>query len=432
MARTASRRKPGRKPSWPRIRARGSAFLVDCGKIFGKRERRQFDTIEEAEIYAEAQRTRRASLREVERFEDTNRSVRLTTLTDSQRIDALQAFEVLGGKGSLLAAARFWLKHSAPTTGPRPLREVYEEYLASKTKSGCRPATLADVKARLGSFVLEHAREHVHAITTQDIEKWIDARKGQSIENRDGYRRAFVSFFNYAVKRAYREGNPASVIELPKRNGGYKRIAILTPDEATRLLRATLEHAPDMIPYFAIGIFAGLRPENELAHLDWRNIDFTHRTIHVEAASAKTRRERYVDMSPNLIEWLTPYRQHVGPIVFLRQKFDLIREKAELIPPREVKGYYELTRANGKKFRQKRLGARKGTKVWKADIMRHTFASYHLAEHNDAGKTASQLGHGSQLEMLFQHYRRAIRAEQAHQFWAIRPSSVSLPASAAT
>ena len=414
-------RKRGPKPSWPRVRARGSAWVVDSGRIFGKRERIQFDTLEEAEAHAEAQRNRRATLREVNRFEETNRSVQLTTLTDSQRIDFLKATEILADRGSLAAAAEFWVKHSAPKSGAKKLREVYDEYLANKEKAECRPATIADVKSRLGSFILSFAKGYVHAITTADVEQWIDSRKGKSAENRDGYRRAFVGFFNFAMKRGYRDSNPAAVIEAPKKNKGHKRIAVLTPAEAQALLSAAVEYAPEMVPYFAIGIFAGLRPENELAALDWRNIDFAHKTIHVEAASAKTRRERYVDMSENLIEWLLPRQKDSGKIEFSRPRFDAVREKAGLIPPRVVNGHYLLKRANGKTFKQKRLGARKGVMIWKGDIMRHSFASYHLAAHNDAGKTASQLGHGAHLDMLFQHYRRAVRAEQAELFWAIRP-----------
>lgn len=57
-------RKRGPKPSWPRIRARGTAWVVDCGRVFGKRERSQFDSLEEAEKHAEAQRKRRATLRD--------------------------------------------------------------------------------------------------------------------------------------------------------------------------------------------------------------------------------------------------------------------------------------------------------------------------------------------------------------------------------
>lgn len=411
----------GRKHAWPTIRRRGDSWVVDCGTVFGKRERRQFDEVEEAEKHAQAQRDRRATLRAVQRFEDTNRSVQLTGLTDSQRIDMLRALEVLAGRGTLTNAAEFWVKHSAPAAGARNIREVFEEYVAGKIKAGRRPVTIVDVRSRLGLFVLEHAKADLHAITTTDIERWIGSRKGTSPENRDGYRRAFVAFFNYAVKRRYCESNPAACLEVPRKDLGYKQISILTPDEAGRLLAAALERAPEMLPYFAIGLFAGLRPNNELAGLDWRNIDFTHSIIHVQAASAKTRRERFVELSPNLAAWLLPHRRDSGRIPFTKALFDRVREKAGLIPPREVKETHDLRRTDGRSRGQKKLGARKGQSIWRPDIMRHSFASYHLVAHNDAGRTAAQLGHGAHLDMLFQHYRRAVRPELAAAFWAIRP-----------
>ena len=43
---------------------------------------------------------------------------------------------------------------------------------------------------------------------------------------------------------------------------------------------AVHEHTPDMVPYFAIALFAGLRPK-EAEQLDWENINFDKSTIKV-------------------------------------------------------------------------------------------------------------------------------------------------------
>ena len=56
--------------------------------------------------------------------------------------------------------------------------------------------------------------------------------------------------------------------------------------------------------------------------------------------------------------------------------------------------------------------------------MRHSFCSYHLAMHEKAGKTALQAGH-RQLGTLFEHYRRAMRKEDAEAFWRIRPDDAA-------
>ncbi len=58
--------------------------------------------------------------------------------------------------------------------------------------------------------------------------------------------------------------------------------------------------------------------------------------------------------------------------------------------------------------------------TWGHDIMRHTFASYHLAYHGSPDRTAHELGHRD-TNMLFRHYRQLVTKEEAEKFWDIRP-----------
>jgi integrase len=57
---------------------------------------------------------------------------------------------------------------------------------------------------------------------------------------------------------------------------------------------------------------------------------------------------------------------------------------------------------------------------WKPDIMRHSFASYHLAYLQSADKTALEMGHRD-TQMLFRHYRELVKYEDSKQYWDIRP-----------
>src|SRR4029450_5403864 len=84
---------------------------------------------------------------------------------------------------------------------------------------------------------------------------------------------------------------------------------ILSVNEAARLLEAAA--APDVLPYIAIGLFAGLRTA-ELERLDWSEIDFESDLIEVTAAKSKTAQRRFVTLQPNLREWLLPYRKLKG------------------------------------------------------------------------------------------------------------------------
>ena len=60
---------------------------------------------------------------------------------------------------------------------------------------------------------------------------------------------------------------------------------------------------------------------------------------------------------------------------------------------------------------------------WGHDCLRHTFGSMHLAAFRNAGDTAEQMGHSSSTKMLFAHYRRAVREEDAKKFWQILPGA---------
>ena len=45
-----------------------------------------------------------------------------------------------------------------------------------------------------------------------------------------------------------------------------------------------------------------------------------------------------------------------------------------------------------------------------------------MAQHENAGKTALQMGH-REIATTFEHYRRAVRKEDAAKFWAIMPAA---------
>lgn len=61
-----------------------------------------------------------------------------------------------------------------------------------------------------------------------------------------------------------------------------------------------------------------------------------------------------------------------------------------------------------------------GIAAWPHNALRHRFASYHLAMHEDAAKTSLQLGH-TESATLFKHYRELVRREVAVKFWEIKP-----------
>jgi len=159
-----------------------------------------------------------------------------------------------------------------------------------------------------------------------------------------------------------------------------------------KVMRYAAANAPESVPYFALALFAGIRPNGELARLSWADIDFKRREIDIKSEVSKTGDERFIEMSDNLVAWLLPHRKTSGPINTARGAAGRVRRKS---------------------------GVR-----WAPDCMRHSFGSYHMAEHENAGKTALQMGH-RKIDTTFEHYRRAVRKEDAVAFWAIAPQQES-------
>jgi integrase/recombinase XerD len=170
-------------------------------------------------------------------------------------------------------------------------------------------------------------------------------------------------------------------------------VATFSPDEVKRLLRA----APfELLPYIAIAVFAGLRPE-EIRRLRWSDVSLDDRLITVNATVSKTARKRFAEMSENLVQWLRPFAGRTGPVA--------CRNLPKLM-----------------------LDARKdaGLTAWPPDVLRHTFASAHYAHFKNPAHTALLLGHRDQT-MLMNHYRNLMRPADAARYWQIMP-----PASHAT
>lgn len=162
---------------------------------------------------------------------------------------------------------------------------------------------------------------------------------------------------------------------------------IFTPAE----MQTILEKSPrDFVPYLAIGAFAALRSA-EIERLDWSEIDLPGKLIHVKAENAKRAQRRLVTISANLAAWLAPHSQKDGPV----------------ISPESVRDKREKT-------------CQAAQIVWPANGLRHSFASYHLAFHNNAAATATELGHTSPA-MLHKHYRELVRPDAAALWWQILP-----------
>ena len=248
-------------------------------------------------------------------------------------------------------------------------------------------AYLRDVRNRWRRFQDDFGPETLACdVTPEKLRRWLAALPVSSI-TKGNFHRTISAVFAHAMHSELVTDNPFRRVKKPTvetRDG----VEVFTPGQMAALLTAANSA---WLPALAIGGFAGLRPE-ELRRLDWEEIDFNGGFIEIKASKSKTGKRRLVAVSKNLRAWLAPY----------------VGESGRVVKPNE---------------RKHRLAAMKaaGLERWPADVLRHSFASYHVAQHKDLNATALELGHTS-TKMLFQHYREAVKPEAARQWWALMPT----------
>lgn len=188
-------------------------------------------------------------------------------------------------------------------------------------------------------------------------------------------------------------------------------VPVLRIDQTEALLRAgeAFKNSASVVPYLAIGLYAGLRP-TEAELLCWERIDFAAKQIKVLGSTSKTRETRYVHMEETLIAWLLAYRKRSGLIIGSNLDKDLKAVKAKA-------GF----------------GSGEGREPWAPDVMRHSYASHWLPIYKDRAHLAEEMGNS--VEVIRKNYRRAIPEEIARKYWALRPGRgpgkvVRLPAAA--
>lgn len=179
-------------------------------------------------------------------------------------------------------------------------------------------------------------------------------------------------------------------------------VGILTPQETLRLLTCADER---ILPVIAIGAFAGLRT-SELETIEWSEVKLGEGHIRVRARSAKSSRNRLIPIPSCLSDWLRPVAKPEGRIwpVNGRKLLNDSKRRAGFGNPD--------SRTTEEKARGVQLSP------WPENALRHSFASYHLAHHKNAGELALQMGH-TDTRIIFQHYRELVTPKEASSYWSL-------------
>jgi integrase len=318
-----------------------------------------------------------------------------------------ESLGIVGDLSNLREAIKFYAARYRKTV-KKSVPEVITDFLKVKTGRGASERYKDDLKGRLDRFK-EDCNKDCCNVTTADIQDWLDGLKndGRAISPQSyrNYRTVLHTLFAFAVSKGYAVDNPVERVERVKvRNGD---VEVFKPAEISRLLEAARVNYPDFLPCLAIGAFAGLRSA-EIERLEWQDIDLKARHIVVGASKAKTASRRIVPIHDNLAAWLADYADKHGKI--WRDSSILFYKRQEAVAAAtEV----EADEAKGIKA-EKRV-------QWKANALRHSYASYRFAQTADAGRVAGELGNSAAV--VHRHYRELVTPSAAAAWFAVKPES---------
>jgi len=404
------------KSAWPKIKtyprkwqAQGETrtsigYMIDC-HVDGKRYQPKFKTKQDAEQKAKELRARRDALKNIRLREEKN-AVRITSLSDTQRTDVLKAFDLLeDGEATITEAVQLMLatKQLLAGTGKNAVdvvrfymekihveeqitvAELAERYTASKHAAGLAQRTIDDYEWMADRICAQFGDVILPDLNTEEIQGWLLKTENHSYRNK--HRHHFVLLLNFAIDRGLIKSNPAKKTVRAKVT--ESAVEYLDPDQARQLMRVAeaSKWADTVVPYFAIALFAGLRPE-ELNRLDWKDIRLDTSTIQITAKVSKNF-ARSIEIPANLLEWLLPYRRESGPLAIMRYRKEKITKEA--VPD------------------------------FPYDGARHSFGTYHLALHQNEQKTLFQMGHRKR-ETFMAHYNGLATKQAAEIYFSIKPS----------
>lgn len=357
----------------------GVRFAVS-GSYQGEQIRRRFASREEAEKFADDYNQRLAVGRKPE-----GESV-FTRLTQDQILLAEVAFSRLDGH-DLLAVIDAGVKALTEGRPKVTLPELIRRYREAKERENLSEDGLSNIKKRLKAYEQDSGGK----MDRETIRKWLHRPKSdgspRSATTVVNDRAILNGMFAWAVIEGLVADNPVATIRKPKTSPARSRI--LTVEQAERLIEAATEFKGGMrLPYFALALFAGIRPR-ELHRLKKKDVNLKSKTITIDAEQSKTRRRhRFVTIEPKLLS-LIKGRDIEAALSEknFRRDFDAVRALAGLLDD------------------------------WQDDIMRHSFGSYHLSQYGDAKRTAREMGNSE--DIVFQNYYDRVSKEDAGVFWRV-------------
>ena len=361
------------------------------GWLDGRRLRKNFPTRPEAD--AERQTL------EVQRLQgETSVRPTVTRLTEDQLQEAEAIIRRLAGRSH---PPSFYIQYALanyrePVT-QKPLAEAVAAYLATKDHEREQDLISEPHLTRM-KWDLDRLKKHFPGATVDELTGarlvgYFEARRA-AIKTYNNRRGIVSTFLKFALQRDWITDNPLAKIpprRIRRRRGGA---VTFTAQQAKDLMAFVEKHHPSAVPFFALCLFAGIRPclrTGEILRLKPEHVKTAEGIIRIDGEVSKVREPRMVTIQPNLGAWLKAYPLEKFPII--PANLQHIREKVAVEFP--------LTH----------------------DVMRHTFISMFVAKFRSMGEAALQAGNSEGI--IRRHYLDLKSPEEAELFFGILPSHVA-------
>lgn len=391
-----------------RAKATGYTFFQLCYSLAGKRERKSFADLDDARrearmalgkistgkaLVAGMGNTDRESFAECKRL--------LRPLGEKALhlaiAEYVAAAKLLPEGASLAEAAREFANRHRSQLKPRLLAEAVAEFLERKAKDGMSLRYVQSLRSHLHRLAANF-KKPMGSISTRDLEHWLDGQKAKG-RTRNNLRLSIVTLWRWARAQGYiardmeTEGDRLGTV---RDRGG--KIGTLSPAQLATLLRGGRDtKGTETTPtaeaelFIAIGAFSGIRSA-ELLRLDWCDIRESRGVIEVGADKSKTATRRLVPIHPALAGWLARASRGEGRVF-----------SSEKAVPRVIA------------YAKQMLGE------WPSNALRHSYATYRLAEAKDAARVALEMGNSP--TMLFSSYRELADEKQAASWFNVAPDA---------
>lgn len=280
--------------------------------------------------------------------------------------------------------------------------DLVEKYIVWVKAQKSRRYSL-DMRARLRTAA-KAFKKNVADIKTADIDEWLQGMKKLSGRTKNNYRTAVRTLFRYARDKNYLPRQEKTEAEFTNRHAEEAtEIEIYTVNQIKTLLSRI---SPRMVPFVAIGAFAGLRSA-EMTRLEWKHVRFDTNVIVVPVTVSKTSNRRLAPILPVLRAWLKPFEKNSGKVLV------------------DIHDEFALARAFNKALREM-LG--KGGKLLIKNPhngLRHSFVSYRVSVTQNVHQVS--LESGNTPRVVFSNYRELVEApQQAEAYFKIMPTKARL------